>query len=198
MKIQTQWKKFREKRLRLTSIVFSIFDQTVSKTLKRRVEKNWPSSSSTLSTSDLFEILGEGDSILRLLFPVPVNFPLRLLPDEEALWSTKNGCHQNGETIIISSEPKIQTLIFFLASVKSNQTKFDGDRERERERGTRISLSAVSPGLNESVVDDGGGSATVPEGAMGGLSLVEQSRTTNLFRVLTRLLLVPLFWRENA
>lgn len=65
--------------------------------------------------------------------------------------------------------------------------------ERERERGTRISLSAVSPGLNESVVDDGGGSATVPEGAMGGLSLVEQSRTTNLFRVLTRLLLVPLF-----
>lgn len=89
-------------------------------------------------------------------------------------------------------------MIFFLASLKSNQTKFDGDRERERERGTRISLSAVSPGLNESVVDDGGGSATVPEGAMGGLSLMEQSRTTNLFRVLTRLLLVPLFWRENA
>lgn len=41
---------------------------------------------------------------------------------------------------------------------------FDGDRERE---GTRISFSAVSPELNESVVEVGGGSATVPEGAMG-------------------------------
>lgn len=160
LKIQIHWKKFKEKRLRLTSIVFSIFDQTVSKTLNRRVEKKWPSSSSTLSISDFLAILGVGDSILRLLFTVPVNFPWRLLPDE-ALWRTKNGCHENGKKYHNQLRTKTMSNASFEflsrfeisngASMKSNETKFDGERE-----GTRISFSAVASELNESVVEDGG------------------------------------------